>query len=464
KTGLGYDGQINESDLNDIHMIESEVLNNVVNSCENDRNDNQANDRFKKGEGYHAIPPPYTGNYMPPRADLSFVGLDSSESDNEDENVFEPKEVKKTVKPSLEKIEFVNARNTTVENENKPKKPRKFIQSLRGNKRNWNGLMTQKLGDGFEFKKKACFVCGSINHLIKDCDFYENKMVLKDKGKITGPKEIRPVWDNTARVNHQSKLTHLHPNINFDLAAVLTKIKGFLTVDAPNIWLGTSSTSQINKKLMVDLLHLEEMLKEKNSVLFIDNECVVLSPDFKLLDESQVLLKVPRNNNMYSFDLKNVVLVGGIENQMDHKVKIIRCDNRTEFKNRIMNELCEMKGIRREFSVVRTPQENGTRPNWMFDIDTLTMSMHYQPVFEGNQTNGNAGLKNSKDKVADDAKRKVLKFQEMRMEFRIQQQKVTKMIKRRILEIKKRPLENNLKNLKDCLVKGRLLTLTLLLG
>nr|GEZ24091.1 hypothetical protein [Tanacetum cinerariifolium] len=53
----------------------------------------------------------------------------------------------------------------------------------------------------------------------------------------------------------------------------------------------TSPTSQIIKKLMVDLLHLEEMLKE-------------------LLDKSQVLLKVPRNNNMYSFDLKNVVLVG----------------------------------------------------------------------------------------------------------------------------------------------------------
>nr|GEZ61320.1 retrotransposon Orf1 [Tanacetum cinerariifolium] len=111
------------------------------------------------------------------------------ESDSKDENVFEPNEVKKIVKPSLEKIEFVNARNATVKNESKAKKPRKFSQSPRGNKRNWNGLMNQKLGDGFEFKKKACFVCGSINHLIKDYDFYENKMVLNDKGKITGPKE-----------------------------------------------------------------------------------------------------------------------------------------------------------------------------------------------------------------------------------------------------------------------------------
>nr|GEX18239.1 hypothetical protein [Tanacetum cinerariifolium] len=151
---------------------------------------------------------------------------------------------------------FTHPRNTTIKNETKAEKPRKFSQSPRGNKRNWNGLMIQKLGDGFEFK----------------------------------------------------------------------------------------NVSQICDK--------------KNSVLFTDNECVVLSLDFKLLDESQVLLKVPRNNNMYSFDLKNGILVRGIENQMDHKVKTIRCDNETKFKNRIMNDFCEIKGIRREFSVARTPQQN----------------------------------------------------------------------------------------------------------
>nr|GEX73106.1 hypothetical protein [Tanacetum cinerariifolium] len=134
--------------------MKSLIPNNIVfDSHESDGNDNQVNDRFKKGKGYHAVPPPYTRNYMPPRANLSFAGLDSSvfkskfgkpktvrpsaslieewESDNEDENVFKPKKLKKTVKPSLEKIEFVNARNTTVENENKAKKPRNFSQSPR---------------------------------------------------------------------------------------------------------------------------------------------------------------------------------------------------------------------------------------------------------------------------------------------------------------------------------------------
>nr|GEU38301.1 ribonuclease H-like domain-containing protein [Tanacetum cinerariifolium] len=47
-----------------------------------------------------------------------------------------------------------------------------------------------------------------------------------------------------------------------------------------------------------------------------------------------------------------------IENLVDHKVKVIRCDNRTRFKNREMNQFCKIKGILRQFSVARTPQQN----------------------------------------------------------------------------------------------------------
>ncbi|GJU18512.1 putative ribonuclease H-like domain-containing protein [Tanacetum coccineum] len=50
--------------------------------------------------------------------------------------------------------------------------------------------------------------------------------------------------------------------------------------------------------------------------------------------------------------------ITGIENQINHKVKIIRCDNGIEFKNNDMNQFCGMKGIKREFSVARTPQQN----------------------------------------------------------------------------------------------------------
>ncbi|GJY05501.1 putative ribonuclease H-like domain-containing protein [Tanacetum coccineum] len=47
-----------------------------------------------------------------------------------------------------------------------------------------------------------------------------------------------------------------------------------------------------------------------------------------------------------------------IENLVDHKVKVIICDNGTEFKNKEMNQFCEMKGILRQYSVARTPQQN----------------------------------------------------------------------------------------------------------
>ncbi|GJR09030.1 ribonuclease H-like domain-containing protein [Tanacetum coccineum] len=162
------------------------------------------------------------------------------------------------------------------------------------------------------------------------------------------------------------------------------------------------------------------MCDKKNSVLFTDTGCFVLSPDFKLADESQVLLKVPRKNNMYNVDMKNIVpkecltclvakatldesmlshrrlghvnfktiiklvkenhvrglpskrfendqtciaclksFITEVENQVDKKVNIIRCDNGTEFKNRVMSEFCEKKGIKKEFSIARTPQQNG---------------------------------------------------------------------------------------------------------
>nr|GEW44103.1 ribonuclease H-like domain-containing protein [Tanacetum cinerariifolium] len=75
------------------------------------------------------------------------------------------------------------------------------------------------------------------------------------------------------------------------------------------------------KELMFDLFSVSQMCDKKNNVLFTDTECLVLSPEFKLPDENQVLLRVPRENNMYN--------------------------------------LCRMKGIKREFSVPRTHQQNG---------------------------------------------------------------------------------------------------------
>nr|GEZ51229.1 ribonuclease H-like domain-containing protein [Tanacetum cinerariifolium] len=134
------------------------------------------------------------------------------------------------------------------------------------------------------------------------------------------------------------------------------------------------------KELKFNLFSVSQMCDKKNNVLFTRTECFVLSPNFKLADESKVLLKVPRKNNMYSFDMKNIVpqkftwvffletkdetsrilksFIIDIENLVEKKVKIITCDNGIEFTNRVMNEFCDEKAIKMEYSVARTPQQN----------------------------------------------------------------------------------------------------------
>ncbi|GKC42151.1 putative ribonuclease H-like domain-containing protein, partial [Tanacetum coccineum] len=115
----------------------------------------------------------------------------------------------KTVKPSFKKIEFTKARNEPVKSDKHAVKHKMFTQSPKVDRKDWNGKMTQKLGLGFGSTKKACFVCGSYNHLIKDCDFHEKRMakksVLQSMGKNTGHREVRPIWNNTQRINHQNK-------------------------------------------------------------------------------------------------------------------------------------------------------------------------------------------------------------------------------------------------------------------
>ncbi|GKD82340.1 hypothetical protein Tco_1349179 [Tanacetum coccineum] len=62
---------------------------------------------------------------------------------------------------------------------------------------------------------------------MKDCDFHDKKIVEKPvlnyKGRVTGQKEIRPVWNNAQRVNYQNKFTHPHPKRNFVPTAIVTK-------------------------------------------------------------------------------------------------------------------------------------------------------------------------------------------------------------------------------------------------
>ncbi|GJW04555.1 ribonuclease H-like domain-containing protein [Tanacetum coccineum] len=120
------------------------------------------------------------------------------------------------------------------------------------------------------------------------------------------------------------------------------------------------------KELNFNLFSVSQMCDKENSVLFTKTRCLVLSPDFKLLDESQVLLRVPRHN-MYSFDLKNVVPSEGLtclfakatidESNLWHR-RLGHINFKTMNKLVRGNLFCGKKRIKREFSVARTPQQN----------------------------------------------------------------------------------------------------------
>ncbi|GKB95695.1 ribonuclease H-like domain-containing protein, partial [Tanacetum coccineum] len=229
KAGLGYDSQINES----------EVVHSVFNSRESDVDDSPVNDRFKTNDSVYKTKVSENETSIsktskdivekPKTVRPSAPIIEDWDTDSDNDSVFRPKSDQ--TKPKFTKINFVksdeNVKSVNKENTHRQVEYPRKSQSPRDNRRNWNGLMTQKLGNGFEFIKKACFVCGSFNHLIKDCDFHDKKMVekpvLNNKGRVTGQREIRPVWNNAQRVNHQNKFTHPHPKRNFVPTAVVTK-------------------------------------------------------------------------------------------------------------------------------------------------------------------------------------------------------------------------------------------------
>ncbi|GKF55097.1 hypothetical protein Tco_0165437 [Tanacetum coccineum] len=86
--------------------------------------------------------------------------------------------------------------------------------------------MQRDLGAGYSFERKPCFVCGSLSHLIKDCDYYEKKMAreaaLKSKRVVhVEVRQTTPTWTNTNRVNKANQFTprpvqlsNIRPNLS----------------------------------------------------------------------------------------------------------------------------------------------------------------------------------------------------------------------------------------------------------
>ncbi|GJR27532.1 putative ribonuclease H-like domain-containing protein [Tanacetum coccineum] len=417
----------------------------------------------------------------------------------------------RTVRPSTEKIKSVKTVRETDE-------PKQNKHHPRGNQRNWNNLMSQRLGSDFKMINKACYVCGSFEHLHYVCD---KKVVrvkhttARDRAVVSENKEkgqmlLRPQHagfgkPKTAQKEYKEKAVidsgcsrHMTGNKWLILMEYERYDGGFVSFGDGKGRIsgkGKIKTGSLDfddvyfcKELKYNLFSVSQICDKKNNVLFTDTECLVLSSNFKLLDESQVLLRVPRKDNIYSVDLKSVVPTGGLTcliakaiidesntwhrrlghinfktmNKLvkgnlvkglpskifenDHScVAFIKPHNKTPYelihgrpplidfmkpfgclvtilntkdhlgkfdgkaderyfvgysvvskamrvfnkKTRIVEETLNIRFLE------NTPNVKGNGPDWLFDVDYLTISMNYVPVVVKNQTNGIAGTKDN---------------------------------------------------------------------
>nr|GEW63334.1 hypothetical protein [Tanacetum cinerariifolium] len=429
-------------------------------------------DRFQPSSGYHVVPPSYTGTFMSPKPDLVFntasiavetyhLAFNVSDSDEESE----PKAPQQFVPSFAQSSEHV-------------KTPRLSVQPIETTFQAANSVPASPKSNssGKKRNRKACFVCKSVDHLIKDCDYHSKTMAQPTpriyayrgnhkqyapsthskpqkhrvptaaltQSKPVSNTAVRPLSAalpnitvtrprNTPQVvtkskspirrhitrNPSSRTSNSPPRVNAvqvpvgnpqlalqDKGVIDSNPKGGKITDKGKIKTGKLDFDNVYfvKELKFNLFSVSQICDKKNSALFTDTECLVVSSDFKLPDESQVLLRVPRENNMYNVNLKNIVpsedltclfgkatldesnlwhrrlahihlgiflatkdettpilktFLTGLENQLSLKVKVIRSDNETEFKNSDLNQFCGLKGIKREFSVPRTPQQNG---------------------------------------------------------------------------------------------------------
>ncbi|GJX98978.1 ribonuclease H-like domain-containing protein [Tanacetum coccineum] len=230
-------------------------------------------DKSGSDKGYHSVPPPLTGNFIPRKPDLTFMD-EIVKSENLD--------VTTVVTPS-------NAK--TVENK----------------------------GVSNTFESNAVRMNNTSAPIIEDWNSNDEINT------------VRPVnTANTKAVNLLAKHTTTR-----DRAVVSeNKGKGTNAIKASACWVWKAKT--VENKCFLD----EYEVYDGRFNSFVATVGFFLATK----DETSGILKT---------------FIIEIENQLDHKVKVIRSDNGTEFKNSIMNQFCDMKGIKREFSMVRTPQQNG---------------------------------------------------------------------------------------------------------
>nr|GEW56460.1 hypothetical protein [Tanacetum cinerariifolium] len=315
------------------------------------------------------VPPPPAQVYSPPKKDMSWTRLlefvddtitdysrpspaiesNSDDLQNRNSSVTETGESSSTIlyKPTIkfvkaaekptetktDKVETI--RKTSIKYAEMYRKTSKR-SNVRGNQRNWNNLKTQQLGKNFLTKNKACYNCGCFDHLSYDCGKWVDQGKSWGKNiythKSRSPRTVfhkhgrPPMRTNRPNMNGgQPKRTYFSKPAHSCVSRPFQRrstgnSKNY--IDDKGYWdsggckitgKGTIKTAKLEfenvyfvKDLRYNLFSVSQICDNKNSVLFTNSKYIVLGQNFKLTDDTNVLLRTPRQHNMYSIDLNNV--------------------------------------------------------------------------------------------------------------------------------------------------------------
>ncbi|GKC57427.1 putative ribonuclease H-like domain-containing protein, partial [Tanacetum coccineum] len=236
----------------------------------------------------------------------------------------------------------------------------------------WRPKMTN-LNNGNQqqaLKNKGIFDNGCSRHMTGNQDFLTDYQDIDGGFVAFGGSARGDLTCLYAKATiDESKLWHRRlGHVNFNKMNKL--VKGNLVRDLPSkifkndhtcvaCQKGKQHKASCKAKLMssisqpLQMLHID--LFGPTSVRSINHKtyCLVVTDDFSRFSCVFFLASKDKTSGI----LKRFITER--ENQLNHKVKVIRCDNGIEFKNREINEFCGLKWIKREFSVAKTPQQNG---------------------------------------------------------------------------------------------------------